>query len=496
VVTKRKTLSLLVAVVFVLSLGAPAFGVGNPDLPEQAERAFDQKVISRIDAEKALEHIQALQDIGTRPAGSENEHEAVEYIYDYYEDLGYEVEKQEFSVAEYGGPENMSLGLVEITDGEEFFGEVEAELGGINWTYGEHHGIEWETMSAPEGAMVELTADLYYCGDGEPGDFPEEIENNIALIEVDWGNATDQVENAIDAGAEGVIFSTFGQAFMPPLDEEFDIPVLGASSVHGDWLQEMLEEETMEINLETYTNKDLISYNVVATKEAKSDDAPVIVVTGHLDSVPGAPGANDNASGTATAMELARVLQNYNTEMEIRFVNVGAEEVGFCGAFHYVDQLSEAELDRHYANYNPDMVATSDPDVNRLWRLTVDGEENLVTESTAAADERLGYEISMFGELGRSDHVPFHLAGIPAALFIWLGEESTPPSPLVLEPTYHTPLDTIEENICIERFDTALNIIGAAVFDEARKEVPAFERTPIREEIPARERSPLQYPRN
>ena len=54
----------------------------------------------------------------------------------------------------------------------------------------------------------------------------------------------------------------------------------------------------------------------------------MITLTSHHDSVPGAPGANDNASGTAMVLELARVLKNLPTDTEVRFITFGAEELG------------------------------------------------------------------------------------------------------------------------------------------------------------------------
>jgi aminopeptidase YwaD len=54
--------------------------------------------------------------------------------------------------------------------------------------------------------------------------------------------------------------------------------------------------------------------------------------------------------------------------------------------------------------------------------------------------------------------------------------------PLVyyIEKVYHTPQDTIVENISLERMQNALDIVGAAVFDVVRKEVPALENSRVR----------------
>jgi len=59
--------------------------------------------------------------------------------------------------------------------------------------------------------------------------------------------------------------------------------------------------------------------------------------------VAGAPGANDDASGTAMVLELARVFKTLPTDTELRFGTFGAEEVGLLGSEHYVSELSEDE---------------------------------------------------------------------------------------------------------------------------------------------------------
>ncbi len=199
-----------------------------------------------------------------------------------------------------------------------------------------------------------------------------------------------------------------------------------------------------------------------------------------LDSVVGAPGANDNSSGVALVLELARVYRGYNTDKELRFILFGSEERGLLGSRYYLKQLSDEEKDKIMAVFNGDMVATSYPVVTHLYAMTVDGELNLVTEAAEAAGIRLGNSSILPGEFGSSDHVPFHQEGIPAALFIWMRIDSWDPLVYYIEKVYHTPQDTIAENVSLDRMQNALDIIGAAVFDVVRKEVPALENSRVR----------------
>ncbi|WP_145453406.1 M28 family peptidase, partial [Staphylococcus epidermidis] len=71
-----------------------------------------------------------------------------------------------------------------------------------------------------------------------------------------------------------------------------------------------------------------------------------------------APGANDNASGTSVALELAGILKSYPIDKELRFVFVAPEEIRLVGSEYYVSQLSQDEINRSIANFNMDMVGT------------------------------------------------------------------------------------------------------------------------------------------
>ena len=122
------------------------------------------------------------------------------------------------------------------------------------------------------------------------------------------------------------------------------------------------------------------------------------------------------------------------------------------------------------------MVATSYEPANNLYAMTPNGSTNIVTDSTMEAGARLGNSDILPGTFGSSDHVPFHNAGIPAALFIWMGVDSWDPLVYHIEKVYHTPQDTIENNISPERMQSALDIIGSGLFDVVRKNVPPLDK--------------------
>ena len=164
------------------------------------------------------------------------------------------------------------------------------------------------------------------------------------------------------------------------------------------------------------------------------------------------PGASDNASGTAVVLELARALKDVTTTKEIRFLFFGAEEIGLVGSEYYVSTLAKKEIKRSIAMFNLDMVGSSD--AGELAIQTADGMENVVTKIASKAHEQLnGNSIKVI--LGaRSDHTPFHKAGIDAALFIYY-----PP-----EDWYHSTDDTID-NISKERLLNVAKIVGKSTLE-------------------------------
>jgi acetylornithine deacetylase/succinyl-diaminopimelate desuccinylase-like protein len=99
--------------------------------------------------------------------------------------------------------------------------------------------------------------------------------------------------------------------------------------------------------------------NVVARRRGTTRPRELVVVGGHFDSISRqgneAPGADDNASGTACVLECARVLCTMRFERSIEFVAFSAEEVGLFGSNAYVAHLAQSG-DSLVAMLNVDMI--------------------------------------------------------------------------------------------------------------------------------------------
>ena len=79
------------------------------------------------------------------------------------------------------------------------------------------------------------------------------------------------------------------------------------------------------------------SYNVIAYKPGTVYPEQQIIIGGHFDAVPDCPGADDNASGTAAVIEIARILKDVETKMSFVFITFDSEESWLWGSIHYAE---------------------------------------------------------------------------------------------------------------------------------------------------------------
>src|ERR1043165_2035473 len=102
--------------------------------------------------------------------------------------------------------------------------------------------------------------------------------------------------------------------------------------------------------------------NIVATLKGTQPESAsrIYVVSGHYDSMCSsptdakcdAPGANDDASGTAAVLEMARVMAKYKFDATIVFMTVPGEEQGLLGAAHYAEEAKQkaVNIDAMFTN--------------------------------------------------------------------------------------------------------------------------------------------------
>lgn len=168
------------------------------------------------------------------------------------------------------------------------------------------------------------------------------------------------------------------------------------------------------------------SANVVADRPAPgTGHRNLVLVTAHLDSVntaggaaAPAPGADDNGSGCAGLLELARVLGTRTWTHDLRLILFGGEEQGLHGSTQYVAGLPAGDRARLSAVLNMDMVATRNTVAPAVLLEGAPVAQGLIDDLAAAAATWTGLRVETSLSPFASDHVPFIDAGLPAVLTI------------------------------------------------------------------------------
>ncbi|PZC49917.1 MAG: Zn-dependent amino- or carboxypeptidase, M28 family [Chloroflexi bacterium] len=250
-------------------------------------------------------------------------------------------------------------------------------------------------------------------GLGAASDFAQvNVEGAVALIERGVLFFVDKIANAEAAGAAGVvIFNNEAGSFSGTLGEAAAIPALAITQEDGRALVAQAQEAALVADLLVrFDPLSGESQNVVARNPG---GACTIWVGGHYDTVPNVPGANDNGSGTALVVELARAYAGSATAQQACFVAFGAEEavggsVGIEGSRVFVQGLiASGEINGVTAMLNLDVAAVGTD-------LFLIGDTDLVDE-TASIAEAIGVDASP-GSLpagSGSDHLNFAQAGVP-----------------------------------------------------------------------------------
>ena len=99
--------------------------------------------------------------------------------------------------------------------------------------------------------------------------------------------------------------------------------------------------------------------SVVGCLPGYMNAGPALMVGGHYDSVPAGPGANDDGTGVAAALELARVMSQYEWPLDIYFGFWNAEEIGLLGSREVAQEFKNRSIDI-LIYYNIDMLLVVD----------------------------------------------------------------------------------------------------------------------------------------
>jgi len=188
--------------------------------------------------------------------------------------------------------------------------------------------------------------------------------------------------------------------------------------------------------------------NVIAEQPGQTQAGRIFLVTAHLDSIAlngdpytNAPGADDNASGSAAVMQIADILSQYDFDCTLRYVLFTGEEQGLWGSWAYATYLNQIG-ENVEGVLNLDMLAYNTPNSAKTFELHTRYANssdlaiaNLFSGVNSAYNLGLTPLILQDGE-SFSDHYPFWQRGFPAILGIEDWSDHTP--------YYHTTNDQLE----------------------------------------------------
>lgn len=346
-----------------------------------------------------MEIIRHLSEtIGERPSGTPAERRAAGYLADQFSSLGLQVEVQEFRFLGWRAKAGPLLRLLRPV-------EEDVRVAPVGYT----------GSTPPRGALGVLRRA------GMESIIPGLHEwPRYAVMNGD-GKLLAYVLGNVDGPAISLFHNN-------PL---FSAPMVVISSADNTRLESWLGQgEQVEIHLQSEAeyDPDMVGHNVIATLPGRT--AETVVACAHFDSVPGSPGAVDNASGVQVVFDLARRLSEERPGRTVKFILFGGEEDFLLGSRYYVREAkSLGILDEVKAVVNFDTVATGSRLVCRVGPESFEERVRSVLDRIGAGES---FDLAFTPPWASSDHFPFAAEGVPALM-------------LVLHPwdEYHTTADTM-----------------------------------------------------
>ncbi|MFD0406650.1 M28 family peptidase [Kitasatospora sp. NPDC127116] len=469
-VTRRGAGAALTVAALVAPLLLAGAGSASAD-PDPARKGA--KLASRLveassarDARATLAALQLIADRngGTRVAGSKGHDQSAQYVYEQARRAGLKVSKQEFVYTFF---EARSERLDVVSPKAE-------SVPVIAMTYsvgGPEAGLTADLAVAPVGATTGCT----------PADYPSgAFTGKIALIRRGGCSFAEKQAAAAAVGATGaIIYNNTEGTLNGTLSEPTAgrIPTGGITQAAGQALAAQAAAGPVRVTLDIRTfMEQRRTWNVIAETRGGDPDHTVMVGA-HLDSVPEGPGINDNGSGTAGVLEVAKNLSVHPVKNKVRFAWWSAEEFGLKGAEAYVNSLSDAEKKKIGLYLNFDMIAS--PNYAQFvyngsgsagGDAGPEGSAQLERDINGYLDGRgLPHDPTLFD--GRSDYGPFIDAGIPAGGTDTGAEKVKSPEQAAryggtagaaYDGCYHKACDNLG-NIDMGVFDVNIDVIANAV---------------------------------
>lgn len=188
--------------------------------------------------------------------------------------------------------------------------------------------------------------------------------------------------------------------------QEFDIyEQTMASSVR-------VKNNSEYFNLNPYNSASLgKGRNIIVESKNNSNNKKSLYLSAHYDSTDYTTGVIDNATGCAVLLELAKVLQNFEEDINIKFLFLDAEEYFRYGSKYFVSKLSDEEKNNIIGCINIDMVG--EKNAGNIVMQTTSGNKNIIS---SLISKSLGNKF-LLSEGGFSDDLSFYMGEIPVVTF-------------------------------------------------------------------------------
>lgn len=467
-IQRTRVAAIAAATTAALVLG-PATAATGSDRPTGSER-LQQKV----DVAQIMNHLESLQEIadehGDRASGNPGYAASAAYVEKKLQAAGYETTRQHFPFT---------------------YTEILAEK--VHENSPTQRDIDNHVMTAspstPDGGV---TADLVSPATAITGCNATEwggvnATGKIALVQRGGCTFLTKSQAAGAAGAEAVIVYNNGDGELNGTlgnDPTGAIPSTGITKADGESLRAEMAAGAVNLTVDLRTLvEERQTFNVMAELAGSSDD--VVMLGGHLDSVVGGPGINDNGSGTATILTVAQQMAKMEApENTIRFAFWGAEETGLVGSTYYVNQLKQndpAELDRIATYLNFDMLGSPNYQIG-----VFDADESTIDAGTTPIPPGSIETEQVFTDYfdsieqpwndtafsGRSDYKAFIDNGVAAGGLFSGGDGVKTAAQVAMyggtagityDPNYHTPADDLS-NVSTEALDIMSDAVAHAAY--------------------------------
>jgi len=365
-----------------VSVAGCASGAAPETAPPNRDR-YVAELPRSVSTARLRQHLAALQRVadahgGTRVAGGPGYAASVRYVRDQLAAAGYRPTVSTFPFTSYRERREVARQLTPVAR------TIRVEA------------IDYSPSTPAGGLRGRVAPADNGC---EPGDFTG-TRGRIAIASRGVCFIFQKAQNAAAAGATALL------VFNPepgPIDATLGDPnasSIPVAAIEAPIARSLLEADDATVSLELATEKRrTISQNVIAGTRAQGR---VLLVGAHLDSVVAGPGINDNGSGVATVLELARIVRARAPGLAVRFAFWSGEEFGLIGSRAYASDVDAAQL-AGYLNF--DMLGTrggsagvyEGPFAQRLLRYF----------------KQRGQRAEIVDLTGRSDHFAFEQLGVP-----------------------------------------------------------------------------------